>query len=60
MTVLQQLLTGDSIATVRTTEHMHCDSSPTGVSVGIVHLRKIPCAAAIAATPQFLAFHRGP
>jgi hypothetical protein len=49
-----------TVLQVRKTEHMHCDSSPTGVSVGVVHLCKVPCAAAIAATPQFLAFHHGP
>jgi len=47
-------LTVEGVATIRKTEHMHCDSSPTDVSVGVVHLRAIPCAAAV---PQFLACH---
>lgn len=55
-----RILTGDGVATVGKTEHVHCDSSPSGVSDGVVHLRKIPCAAAIAAAiPQFLACCHG-
>jgi hypothetical protein len=48
-------VTGDGVATVRKTEYMHCDSSPTDVSVGVVHLLKIPCAA----VPQLLACRHG-
>lgn len=46
-----RILTGDGVATVRKTEHMHY-SSPTDVAVGVVHLLKIPCAAAVAAIPH--------
>lgn len=54
-----RILTGEGVAAGIEIEQMHCDSSPTDVSVGVVHLRRIPCAAAIATIPQFLACRHG-